>query len=467
MCEMIQQRKAKIVCTIGPATSSKEKLRDLIAAGMNVARLNFSHGDHVSHKSAIDTIRQLSAEMDVPIAILQDLAGPKVRVGEIAGDSVLLETGDVLTLTTRKVEGDGGIVSVSYRQLPEEVEVGDKLMLADGTIVLTVEGVKETEIHCRVVFGGNLSSRKGVNCPSGLYGIPILGEKDIEDLQFGVENQVDYVALSFVRTAEDVLTAKAELAKAGAETSVIAKIETRAALQHFNEILKEADGIMIARGDLSIETPFTKVPVIQKQLIAKANLAAKPVITATQMLWSMIQNPHPTRAEVADVANAVFDGSDAVMLSDETTVGKYPLRAVVTMDSIARDSEQGGLEIGWEQFSSPKTPRMKPDEEVARSAVQLANRLEVDFIGTITRSGRTARLVAKYRPHQQILAVTPDQTTLRRLCLIRGVTPLWIESESDDYDELLEAAGTLGRRIGLENKKGIFVSRELIRRGTF
>lgn len=464
---MTQERKAKIVCTIGPATSSKEKLEALIQAGMNVARLNFSHGDHVSHKSAIDTIRQLSAEMDIPIAILQDLAGPKVRVGEIAGDSMLLETGDPFTLTTRKVEGHGSIVSVSYRQLPDEVEVGDKLMLADGTIVLTVEEVKETEIYCRVVYGGSLSSRKGVNCPSGLYGLPILGEKDLEDLQFGVENQVDYVALSFVRTAEDVLTAKAELTKAGAETPVIAKIETRASLLHFDEILKEADGIMIARGDLSIETPFTKVPVIQKQLIAKANLAAKPVITATQMLWSMIQNPSPTRAEVADVANAVFDGSDAVMLSDETTVGKYPVRAVVTMDSIASDSEQGGLEIGWEKLSSSETPRMEPDEEVARSAVQLANRLEVDFIGTITRSGRTARLVAKYRPDQQILAVTPNVTTLRRLCLIRGVIPLWIESDSDDYDQLLEEARKLGRRIGLENKKGIFVSRELIRRGTF
>lgn len=463
---MTRDRKAKIVCTIGPATSSPEKLRALIEAGMNVARLNFSHGDYESHRSVIETVRQLSVEMDQPIAVLQDLAGPKVRVGYISGDSVLLEAGNTFTLTTRKVEGYNKIASVSYPQLPDEVEVGDKIMLADGTIVLSVEEIKGTDIHCRIIFGGNLSSRKGVNCPSGLFGLPILREKDLQDLRFGVEHRVDYVALSFVRTAADILTAKAELAKAGAtDTPVIAKIETHASLGHFDEILKEADGVMIARGDLSIETPFTKVPLIQKQLISKTNLASKPVITATQMLWSMIRNPNPTRAEVADVANAVFDGSDAVMLSDETAVGEHPIRAVITMDSIACDSERGGLEIGWINPRATPLERMEPDEEMARSAVQLANRVGADFISTITRSGRTARLVAKYRPNQPVYAVTPNQTTYQRLSLVRGVFPQLVKTESDKYEEVLEKSKLLGRQLGLEGKKGVFVSKSLIRQG--
>jgi pyruvate kinase len=465
--EVFNKRNAKIVCTIGPATSSRLKLQELIEAGMNVARLNFSHGDYQGHQSVINQVRQLSQETDEPIAILQDLAGPKVRVGRIDGGSVHLEAGERFTLTTHEIEGNKSTVSVSYSQLPQEVKTGDNLMLADGTIVLEVEEVEETEIHCRIAYGGQLSSRKGVNSPSGLYGLPILGGKDLEDLQFGVDQGVDYLALSFVRNAADILTAKDQLARTGASgIPVIAKIETQAALNNFDEILHEADGIMIARGDLSIETPFTKVPILQKQLITKANHAAKPVITATQMLWSMVKNPFPTRAETADVANAVMDGSDAVMLSDETTVGDYPVNAVKTMDAIVRDSEKSGLQIGWQHSRtvSEDTPQAS-DEEVARAACQLAERLGTDFISTVTRSGRTARLAAKYRPAQPILAATPNRVTYRRLALIRGVVPILIPEDSSSYEELVLKARDLAREAGLKGKEGVFVSKNLVRYG--
>jgi pyruvate kinase len=458
------ERKTKIVCTIGPATSSEERLRSLIEAGMNVARLNFSHGDHSGHGLVIERIRALSDELGQPIAILQDLAGPKVRIGMFAADSIELQEDDSFTLTTRRVQGTQKEVTVSYLSLPREVNAGDRLLLADGSLELIVERVTETEIHCRVVNGGRLSSKKGVNVPSGLFGLPILRDKDLSDLRFGLEQGVDYVGLSFVRTAQDLIVAKQEMEKLGRSAPLIAKIETKAALKNFDEILEEADGIMIARGDLSIETPFSQVPVLQKQLIARANEAAKPSITATQMLWSMVDRPRPTRAEVADVANAVMDGSDAVMLSEETTIGRYPLEAVRTMASVAAETEKAGFDPGWKQDHVEKK-RPSQEEEVARAGCQLARRLDVGFLGTITSSGETARFAAKYRPSQPILAVTQRVKTYRSLALVRGVTPLLLKGEQGNFERIVEAAVKIVSKRGWQDSEGVFISRDRVRVG--
>lgn len=339
------ERRTKIVCTIGPATSSRPRLRALLEAGMNVARLNFSHGEPAEHVAVIADVRALGRELDVPVAVLQDLAGPKVRVGALPGGGVDLEPGGRFTLTTRPDEGSRERASVSYAGLPGAVRTGDTLLLADGAVALRVDRVTGEDVECEVVVGGRLGSRKGVNVPSGLPGLPILGDKDLRDLRVGLEQGVDYVGLSFVRSANDVQAARDHMERLGGRAPVIAKIETRAALDRFDEILAAADGIMIARGDLGIETPYARVPIVQKRLIAEANRRAKPVITATQMLFSMVSSPQPTRAEVADVANAVLDGSDAVMLSEETAIGNHPVRAVEVMAEIVRETERGWPEV--------------------------------------------------------------------------------------------------------------------------
>lgn len=462
--EKAAPRRTKIVCTIGPATSSEAQLQALIENGMNVARVNFAHGTHPDHRAVIARIRSLAERIGVPVAILQDLAGPKVRVGAFAGGTIELNVGDPFTLTTCAIVGDRRQVSVSYPLLPSEVKAGDILLLADGVIQLRGQSVTDEDILCEVVVGGTLGSRKGINCPSGLLGLPILGEKDLQDLRVGVEEAVDYVGLSFVRTAEDVRTAKAAIARYGGNTPVIAKIETRAALEHFDAILAEADGIMIARGDLSIETPFTRVPIVQKQLIAKANQGAKPVITATQMLFSMVKSPLPTRAEVADVANAILDGSDAVMLSEETAVGRYPVQALQTMAAIAVDTEQGTTE----RAIAPTThdaPSLSEEEAVVQAARQLAARLQADVITTITGSGETARLAVKYRPAQPILALTTRPETYRRLALVRGVVPLLLSAPETDTEDTITAARRLAHRHGWQGKRAVFVSNDMLRKG--
>ena len=461
-------RTTKIVCTIGPASSSEPVLRALIQAGMNVARLNFSHGTHEEHGRRIALIRRLAREHDAPVAILQDLAGPKVRVGTFAEDAVELRPGEAFTLTTRPVTGTSTEVSVSYAQLPEEVAPDHMLLLADGSIQLRVETVGAQDIGCRVVVGGTLSNHKGVNVPSGLRRVPILDDKDRADLRFGVEQGVDFIGVSFVRTADDVETAAREIAACGATTPIIAKIETEAALVNFDAILDACDGIMIARGDLSIETPYTQVPTVQKTLIAKANRQTRHVITATQMLYSMVVAPQPTRAEVADVANAVMDGSDAVMLSEETAVGRHPVAAVRTMADIACATERG---------HEPRRPP-PPDagdaagslfasgtEALALAACQLAPRLGAEVIATLTESGRTARMVAKYRPRQPVLALTRESPTYRRLALVRGVTPLLVEGDVEDAGDLVRTARAVARAAGWRGKAGIFVSNRFVRRG--
>lgn len=458
------QRQTKIVCTIGPATSSETDLRALIEAGMNVARLNFAHGDHAQHGAVLARIRALAERLDAPVAVLQDLAGPKVRIGTVADGSITLEAGQPLVLTTDPVEGSTARVSVSYANLPREVEVDDGLLLADGTIQLRVERVTEVDIHCRVLVGGRLGSRKGVNVPSGLSGLPILSEKDLHDLRFGLEQGVDYVGLSFVRSVEDVHAARAHIEALGGHVPVIAKIETQAALDHFDAIADVADGIMIARGDLSLETPFARVPVVQKQLIAKANRRAKPVITATQMLYSMVSSPQPTRAEVADVANAILDGSDAVMLSEETAVGEHPVRAVEVMVAIARETESDVLPDAL-PLRAMELP-LNGEEAVVQAACHLGARLRSDVIVTITATGETARFAAKCRTRQPILALTSDRETYRRLALVRGVVPLLLPAPVRDAAEPLEAVRSVIHERGWRGKLAVLVTSDRVWRTT-
>ena len=453
------ERRTKIVCTIGPATSARVPLRALLERGMNVARLNFSHGSPAEHETVLAEIRALSEELGIATAVLQDLAGPKVRIGTLADGSVELEPGRPFTLTTRQIEGSRDRVSVSYARLPAAVGVGDTLLLADGVILLRVERVTDEDIHCQVVVGGRLGSRKGVNVPSGLPGLPILGDKDLRDLRVGLEQGIDYLGLSFVRSAADVRAARDHIERLGGRVPVIAKIETQAALDHFDEILDAADGIMIARGDLSIETPFARVPIVQKNLIAEAVEFGVPVITATQMLESMITAPSPTRAEVSDVANAVFDGTDAVMLSEETAIGQHPVRAVEVMAAIALETERGELQGPRPSGASAELPQ-SDEEAVVQAACQLAAHRGVDVVVTVTRTGEMARLAAKHRPAQPIVALTGDPETCQRLALVRGVLPLLLPSSSQDSEEMIEVARRAARERGWPDMRAVFVSRD-------
>jgi pyruvate kinase len=449
--------KTKIVCTIGPATASEERLRGLLQAGVDVIRLNFSHGTHADHQHVIERVRRLAHQLELPVAILQDLAGPKVRIGTFTNGTVTLNPGAPFTLTTRAIAGTTEVVSVSYPQLPQEVKPGDTLLLADGTVALVVERVSTEDIVCRVTVGGTLSAHKGVNCPSGLFSLPILSEKDLRDVQFGIEHGVDYMGLSFVRTAEDVRIAKTEIANRGAAIPVIAKIETQAALAHIDAILEVADGIMVARGDLGIETPLPRIPLVQKQLIAKANRLAKPVITATQMLWSMVENPRPSRAEATDVANAVIDGTDALMLSEETAIGCYPVEAVQTMTAIATETEHADFRVNGGSRDQSAMPQTEA-EAVAHAACQIATAMALEAIITVTLEGTTARLVAKYRPAQPVLAVTSHEDTYRRLALVRGVTPLLLPTEIMTREAMIEKTKQIMRTYGLQGKKVVIMS---------
>ena len=331
--------KTKLVCTIGPASRSTDVLERLIAAGMNVARLNFSHGTHAEHGEVMAIIRHVANKRGKPVAILQDLSGPKIRIGQIGAGSVQIQSGSTLTLTTRQVPGDEHEISVTYPDLPRDVGLGDTLLLSDGLLELEVLETTTKDIKCKIQIGGLLTSHKGINVPASSIKTPAMTDKDREDLAFGIQQQVDYVALSFVRKASDVLEAKGFMEERGCDIPVIGKIEKHEALDNIDEIIEVVDGVMVARGDLWVETPIESGPLVQKLLIEKSNVVGKPVITATQMLHSMVDNPRPTRAEVTDVANAVLDGTDALMLSEETAVGKYPVEALAMMAKIAEHTE--------------------------------------------------------------------------------------------------------------------------------
>ena len=428
-------RRTKIVCTIGPATRSPEMLERMITAGMNVVRLNFSHGSHDVHGKIIDDVREISSKLGRPVAVLQDLAGPKIRTGTIENGPVMLKSGARFLLTARDVTGSGKQVSVTYKNLPEDVVPGDTLLLCDGSIELEVVGVSGQDIGCAVIVGGELDSNKGINLPDRSIQADILSEKDRRDLAFGIEKGVDYVALSFVRNVDDVRRARSVLNDSGSDALLIAKIEKHEALNNIDDIVKEVDGIMVARGDLGVEIPIEMVPRVQKRLIRKANKAAKPVITATQMLKSMVDNPRPTRAEVTDVANAILDGSDAVMLSEETAIGSYPVETISMMNNIARSIEQSFPFRAWTKRYRDNSKLGAP-EAVALSACEIAESIRASAIIASTKSGSTTRLVSKYRPSQIVLAMTPDKKTYWQLALVWGVIPVLMESvhTTDDLE---------------------------------
>ena len=419
-------RRTKIVATIGPATSSPEVLKALIEAGATTLRLNFSHGSHADHQRSVRLIRQTAFELNQPVGILQDLQGPKIRLGRFETGSVVLSNGDRFTLTSRPVAGNEQISWVTYDLLAEEVPSGASILLDDGRVEMKVEQVDRAakELHCRVVVGGALSNNKGVNFPGVYLSIKALTDKDREDLMFGLDQGVDWVALSFVRNPQDVLEIKDLISSAGKQVPVIAKIEKHEAIEQMEAILALCDGVMVARGDLGVELPAEDVPILQKRLIFTANRLGIPIITATQMLDSMVHSPRPTRAEVSDVANAILDGTDAVMLSNETAVGKYPVEAVATMARIATRIEQ---ERGLASTPpSVKDTRRSIPNAISQGVAQIAEQLGAAAIMTLTKTGSTARNVSKFRPQTPILAVTPHVDVARQLQMVWGVKPLLV-----------------------------------------
>jgi pyruvate kinase len=412
---------------------------------MNVARLNFSHGSYKEHLQVIENIRQASLKIGQPIAILQDLGGPKIRIGKIIKEPIFLKEGSSFILTNRQVPGDEQEVSLTFPSLPQKVKKGDCIFLADGTLELKVKEFTSTDIICRVVRGGKLTSHQGVNIPNISMDIPSLTEKDYQDILFGIKNKVDFIGLSFIRRAEDVLKVRKILKENKAEEiSLIAKIEKKEAVDNLKEIMETSDGIMVARGDLGVEIPLENVPLVQKNIIKKCNFVGKPVITATQMLISMMSNPRPSRAEVTDVANAILDGTDAIMLSEETAVGNYPLEAVETMNKIALRIEKA---IDYEKILSERSISVKPTnaDAISHATCQVALDLKVKAIVTFTFSGSTARMVSRYRPPVPIIAASTQDSTVKKLTLSWGVYPFKTE-ELADTDDLI----TRSRKIALE-----------------
>src|SRR5215471_6398960 len=421
-------RRTKIVCTIGPATSSEERLEQLMRAGMNVARLNFSHGSHVEHEQVIRRVRAISTHLGCVVALLQDLQGPKIRTGKLQdGKPVTLVDGSHIAITTRDVTGNTQIISTTYKPLPQDVKAGDRILLDDGLLELRVLGTNETDVRCEVVHGGELGEHKGINLPGVAVSSPALTEKDRDDLRFGIEQGVDYVALSFVRKPEDAREAQQLIRQYLTERygeheerdiPLIVKIEKPEAVEQLDAILATTDGVMVARGDLGVEMPPEKVPLIQKRIISKCNELGLPVITATQMLESMIVNPRPTRAEVNDVSNAVLDKTDLVMLSAETASGAYPIEAVQMMVRIILETEAGGRTA-----RQPQRQRLSQEKAVSHAARALSEEASVKAIVVFTQSGNTARLIAQDRPRTPILAYTPSARVYRQLALYWGVWP--------------------------------------------
>ena len=416
-------RRAKIVCTIGPASRSLDVLRALVDAGMDVARLNFSHGSHADHAAVVADLRRVADEAGRPLAILQDLQGPKIRLGTLQGGAVQLSTGARFVLTTEEIEGDADRASTTYKALPSDVTQGDDILLSDGLLRLRVDGVNGEDITCTVVDGGHLRQRAGINLPGAELSVPSMTEKDLADLAFGVEQGVDWVALSFVRSAADVDALKAELARLQADAGVIAKLEKPQAIDAIDAIVDTADAIMVARGDLGVEMSPERVPFIQKTIIRACAAAGKPVITATQMLESMIENPRPTRAEASDVANAVFDGTDAVMLSGETAMGAHPIHAVQMMHRIVSEAERNVAAQPEMRRRARREAALSFSDAIAEAAGQVAADTKAAAIVAFTQSGFSAKLIARSRPQTRIYAFTPHRRVQRRLCAHWGLEP--------------------------------------------
>ncbi|MBU4540730.1 MAG: pyruvate kinase [Firmicutes bacterium] len=430
-------KKTKIVCTLGPAADTKEILRELILNGMNVARLNFSHGSHEEHAARIQRIKEVRKELGIPVAIMLDTKGPEIRTGELSAGKVELVAGEKVTLTTEIISGDEKRFSISHANLPNEVSPGCRILIDDGLIQLEVEDVFDNEMVCNILNGGTLGSKKSINLPGMSIELPALTEKDRSDIIFGVQQKVDYIAASFVRKPHDVLEIRKVLERNGGDRiDIISKIENQEGVENIDRILNVSDGIMVARGDLGVEIPAEDVPLVQKSIIRKCNLVGKPVITATQMLDSMMRNPRPTRAEVGDVANAVFDGTDAVMLSGETAAGSYPVESVITMFNIVVKSEDS------EEYARRKKPdhgELTITNAVSEGACQISEQLNAQTIIAATSSGHTARMISKYRPDCGILAVTDKVTTIRRLALVWGVNCIYTPEFGDTDTMIMDA----------------------------
>jgi pyruvate kinase len=417
---MTHMKKTKIVATIGPVSANEKTFTKMVTAGLNVARLNFSHGDHEEHARSLAIIRKVSKKTKIKVAVLQDLSGPKIRIGDFYQERVMLTAGEEFTLTTEKCVGDEHHASVNYPNLPKEIEKGKFILLDDGKKKLEVLEVKGKEIRCRIIFGGDTKGRRGVNLPGTALKISSLTAKDKKDLEFGVREQVDYMALSFVRRAEDVQELRAILEKKKSRARIIAKIETDQAIENLESILRAADGVMVARGDLAVEVPMEEVPILQKRIIQMARELGKPVIVATQMLESMIHAAVPTRAEVNDVANAILDGTDAIMLSEETTLGEYPVEAVAMMARIAGRVEQEGQEHMIVRNDSVGLDSVA--ESVGHAVVVTAKEVGAVAIVALTESGFTARSVARHRPEQPVVVLTPQDLAIGRVALVFGCT---------------------------------------------
>lgn len=442
--------RTKIVCTIGPASLSTGVLRRLILAGMDVVRLNFSHGNHEQHRQVLLRVRRLSERLGQPVAVMQDLSGAKIRLGEIENGHCALSRNARLILTTRRVLGNPERITVSRRSLPREVRPGEPILLNDGAVRLRVLEQQQDEILCRVVSGGTVSSRKGVNLPETQLGLGALTKKDRTDLRFGIENDVDFVALSFVRDASDIKKLRRLLLAAEKNIAIVAKIERRRALDNLDAIVRQSDGVMVARGDLGVETELESVPLVQKRIIRLCNQMGKPVITATQMLESMVENPTPTRAEVTDVANAILDGTDAIMLSEETAVGKHPVGAVRVMGRVAMRTECSLPFLAHERILAAAETQVA--DAIAHAAATIARDIAARAIIACTMSGGSARLIARYRPCVPIFAASPIPDTVTRLCLMWGVFPILVEQSSDSEGAVSAAVEA-------------FVSRRLLRKG--
>ena len=449
-------RKTKIVCTLGPSTDREGVLREMIRAGMNVARFNFSHGTHAEHKARLDALKALREELDAPVAAMLDTKGPEVRLKDFAGGRVHLTAGQEFTLTTVQVEGDAHRCSITYGELPGDVKAGDTILLDDGLVRLTVLETSETEIRCRVENDGDMKNHKGVNVPGVRLNMPYMSQQDRDDLLFGAEQGFDYVAASFVRSAADVRELRHVLDQAGSRMRIIAKIENQEGVSNLPEILDAADGIMVARGDMGVEIDFAEIPLIQKNMIARCVACGKPVITATQMLDSMMENPRPTRAEITDVANAIYDGTSAIMLSGETAAGRYPVESVKTMDAIARRTESDINHVKRMTQMAGGRNRLSVAAATAHAACTTAQEIGADAILTVSQRGTTARLVSRFHPGTPIIACLLDQQVRRQMALYWGVEPIMMPYASST-DELVDFAVQAAAQAGVVHEGDLVV----------
>ena len=449
-------RKTKIICTIGPVSENEDILRKLVEKGMNTARLNFSHGTHEEHGKRIDMIKKLRGSMGEPIAIILDTKGPEIRTGNFKNDTVELIEGSTYTVTTRQVMGDENICSVTYEYLNLDLKPHDRILINDGLVALEVESIEGQDIHCRVLNSGIIGDHKNVNLPGVAINLPAVTDKDIDDIKFGIEKGIDFIAASFIRKASDVLAIRKVLERNGGENiQIISKIENHEGVKNIDQIIKLSDGVMVARGDLGVAIPTEEVPLVQKMIIEKCNHAGKPVITATQMLDSMIRNPRPTRAEASDVANAIFDGTDAIMLSGETASGKYPVESVETMARIAEKTETA---LNYDAIIRRKRKQnaMTVPDAISLATVETAMKLSASAVITVTQSGHTAQMVSKYRPKCPVIAVTPYNETARKLSLVWGVYPI-IAEKMESADEVIDISVNEALRQGCVKKGDLVV----------